>query len=430
MAVKDNDTVSKIGSHDEIVLDDESSLLGVHNEALDDTGCDNTLFRIEVSTRLIDEVDISWHAEGQYDSDTLQFTTGQVLHFLVDEVVHLEGLVDIGLELRAEESGLDLLEEELANGTLEPGSDGLGLHADAHLGNLGVAIGLQSAGKHLTESGLSGTVLTHHDDDLRVSKGTGLDVEFKASEGLLHAGVAVATVVVNHVFVASLCDAKLQRFLTETQVFGGNVTIQEDVDTFTDGCWQCDDTVDGGLSVENADEVGKVIEDGQIVLDDNDIVIGAEQTADLAGGSETLLDIQEGRRLVKHVHIGLLDADKRDGETLQFSTRELSNVTVEDVSQLKLVNHLVEVLHLGAGADELADGAVGRLDSLGKLVDILGLDDGLEIVFQDLCEVVCALLASAFLVQKSVSYSGVQNHGSISRSPPSLAGCRNDRGWA
>jgi hypothetical protein len=37
LAVKDNDTISEVSGHDEIVLDDEGSLLGVHDEALDDT---------------------------------------------------------------------------------------------------------------------------------------------------------------------------------------------------------------------------------------------------------------------------------------------------------------------------------------------------------------------------------------------------------
>jgi hypothetical protein len=59
------------------------------------------------------------------------------------------------------------------------------------------------------------------------------------------------------------------------------------------------------------------------------------------------------------------------------------------VPQLELVDHLVKVLHLCSCLDEAANGAVGALDGLWDLVDILGLDDGLEVVFEDLCEVVC-----------------------------------------
>ncbi len=48
LAVKDNDLVSEIGSHDEIVLDDEGGLLGVHDESLDDTAGNDTLFGVEI----------------------------------------------------------------------------------------------------------------------------------------------------------------------------------------------------------------------------------------------------------------------------------------------------------------------------------------------------------------------------------------------
>jgi len=87
-------------------------------------------------------------------SYSLKFTTGQVLHLLVDKVVELEGLDNIGLELGRQESSLDLLEEELADGTLELGGDGLRLHADLHLGNLLSSVGLESTSEEAAESGL------------------------------------------------------------------------------------------------------------------------------------------------------------------------------------------------------------------------------------------------------------------------------------
>ena len=37
LTVEDNDTVGKISGHDEIVLDDKSSFLSVHDETFDDT---------------------------------------------------------------------------------------------------------------------------------------------------------------------------------------------------------------------------------------------------------------------------------------------------------------------------------------------------------------------------------------------------------
>ena len=276
------------------MLDDEGRLLGVHDEALDDAGGDDTLLGIEVRRGLVDEVDVGGHTESEDNGDTLQFSAGEVLHFLVDEVVHLEGLVDVRLELGGEEGSLDLLEEELADGTGELGGDLLGLHGDVHGGNLLAVVGLEGTGEHLTEGSLSGTVLTHHDDDFRVGELTRFDVQLEVTQGLGHLGVAVGVGLVREELLTSLTDTELQRFLTETQVLGGDVTVKEDVDTFTDRGRKGDDTVDSGLAVENADEVREIVENGQIVLYDNDVVVGTEQAADHTSGSETLLDIQEG----------------------------------------------------------------------------------------------------------------------------------------
>ena len=189
LTIKDDNTVCEVRGHDEIVLDDKGGLLGVHDEALDDTRGNNTLFGVEVRTGLVDEVDVGRDTKGQYNGNTLQFTTREVLHFLVNKVVHLERLVDVSLELWVQKGGLDLLEEELSDGTLELGGDGLRLHTDAHLGNLGVTIRLQSTSKHLTEGRLSSTIFTHHDKNLGIGKGTRLNVELEVTQGLLHAGV-------------------------------------------------------------------------------------------------------------------------------------------------------------------------------------------------------------------------------------------------
>ena len=330
LTVEDDDAVGEVGGHDEIVLDDKGGLLGVHDEALDDARGDDTLLGVEVGGRLVDDVDVGGHAEGEHDGDTLQLTTGQVLDFLVDEVVHLERLVDISLELGVDEGGLDALEEELADSTLELGCDLLGLHGNVHGRDLLVAVGLEGTCKHLTESRLTGTVLSHHDQNLGSGESAGLDLEVEVAHGLLHGRVGEALGLVDQEVLARITDTELQRLVTETQVLGGNVTVQEDVDTFAHGEGSGDHTVDGGLSVENADVVGQVVEDGQIVLDDDDVAVGSEQTADQTTSGETLLDIQEGGRLVEHVDVGLLHANHADGETLKLTTGQEVDVTVPD----------------------------------------------------------------------------------------------------
>lgn len=87
--VEDDNLVSKVCSHDEIVLDDEGGLLVVQDESSDDLGADNTLLRVKVSGRLIDQVDVGWNTKCKDDGDSLQLTTRQVLDLLVDDVVDL-----------------------------------------------------------------------------------------------------------------------------------------------------------------------------------------------------------------------------------------------------------------------------------------------------------------------------------------------------
>jgi hypothetical protein len=54
-----NHTVSKVRCHDKIVLHNEGCLLAVHDKTLDNPSTVDTLFRIKVRTRFIDQVDIS-----------------------------------------------------------------------------------------------------------------------------------------------------------------------------------------------------------------------------------------------------------------------------------------------------------------------------------------------------------------------------------
>lgn len=343
LTVKYDDTIGKISSHDEIVLDDEGSLLGVHDVSLDDTGGNDTLLGVEVGRGLVDEVDIGGHTKSEDDGDTLQFTTGQVLDFLVDEIVELQGPDNIGLELGRQESGSDLLEEELANGTLELGGDGLGLHADFHIRDRTLAIGLESTGQKSTEGGLSSSVLAHHDNNLRVGEVTRVDTESEVAKRLLDLGILESTRLVNGELISSLGNSESQGLISESQVFGGDVTVKEDVDTFTDRVGEGNDTIDGGPSVKNANVVGKVIKDGQIVFDDNDVVVVTEKRSDDHGSAQTLLDIEVRGRLIEHVDIGLLDTDGTDGETLKFTTREEVDISIQDVVQLESAGDVLGV---------------------------------------------------------------------------------------
>jgi len=56
LAIKDNDAVGEVRGHDEIVLDNKGSLLGVHDEALDDASSNDTLFGVEITVVEVSEV--------------------------------------------------------------------------------------------------------------------------------------------------------------------------------------------------------------------------------------------------------------------------------------------------------------------------------------------------------------------------------------
>lgn len=87
LSVEDNDPVGEVSGHDEVVLDDKCGLLGVHDEALDNSGGDDTLLGVKVGGRFVDNVDIGRQTQCQNDGNSLQFTTRQMLDFLVDEVI-------------------------------------------------------------------------------------------------------------------------------------------------------------------------------------------------------------------------------------------------------------------------------------------------------------------------------------------------------
>ena len=68
-------------------------------------------------------------------------------------------------------------------------------------------------------------------------------------------------------------DFERERLVAETQVLRRHKTGEENVDAFANGEGHGDDAVRPGLPVQAANEVGQVIEHGQIVLDDDDVRI-------------------------------------------------------------------------------------------------------------------------------------------------------------
>jgi hypothetical protein len=379
--INDN-TVSEVGGHDEIVLNDEGSLLSVENETLDNLGGNDTLLGVEVSRGLVDQIDIGRLAEAENKSKTLELTTRESLNLLIQQRLDFHGLGNISHELRVHPSVLDLGVEQLANRAVEGGRDLLRLVGHIELGNLVTLVRLELSGKHTDKSGLTSSVLTQQNDDFRVSELTSANLEGEVALNLLHVTIRVATVtIVLANAVDGVNNLEGQGELTETQVFGGDETSQENVDTLTNREGKGDDTINSGLTVENADEVGQVIQNGQIVLDNNNIlltngdILVSEETADGASGVETLLNVEVRGRLVEHIDVGLLDANNSNSETLQFTTRKSLDITVQNGAELEGLNQLLLIVTLVLGIENLVD---GTLNGTRDMIDVLGLDHRLN----------------------------------------------------
>lgn len=99
-----------------------------------------------------------------------------------------------------------------------------------------------------------------------------------------------------------------------------------------------------------------------------------------------------------------MDTHQTNSKTLQFTTREVFNVTIRDLSQFcklldeslasvwtehtKHIHDLIHVVELRTALDETLDLLDRTPDGTRDLINILGLDNGLQVILQNLGEVV------------------------------------------
>ena len=74
----------------------------------------------------------------------------------------------------------------------------------------------------------------------------------------------------------------------------------------------------------------------------------------------------------------------------------MAHFTIQDVIQLEIITHLRLVIKLELAIQHLGVGEV-TLDGLWDVVDILRLDEGLEVIFEHLCEIILKLRAPEVL---------------------------------
>ena len=82
-----------------------------------------TLFRVEIGGRLVNEVHVGRFTKAEGHGHTLQLSSRQVLNFLVHEVVHLQRLDDVRDELRMDVRVPDLIVEQHSHCTLGLGTN-------------------------------------------------------------------------------------------------------------------------------------------------------------------------------------------------------------------------------------------------------------------------------------------------------------------
>ena len=91
------------------------------------------------------------------------------------------------------------------------------------------------------------------------------------------------------------------------------------------------------------------------MLDSNDIRVSVKKRANCASSIQTLFHIQVRGWLVKHVHICFLHTAHGDSKALQFATRQVVHIAVQNVLQVACGNHLILVVTLQFTFKKLVD---------------------------------------------------------------------------
>ena len=112
-----------------------------------------------------------------------------------------------------------------------------------------------------------------------------------------------------------------------------------------------------------------VVEDGQVVLDHHDVLVGhatvllgsiEDEGSDQLGGRHALLDVEEGGGLVEHVAVGVTHGRRGDGEALQLAARECLDLAIDQVREVEPSGDLLPAVTLVALLEHDADRPAGH----------------------------------------------------------------------
>mmetsp|Transcript_39690 Transcript_39690/g.99360 ORF Transcript_39690/g.99360 Transcript_39690/m.99360 type:complete len:356 (+) Transcript_39690:1363-2430(+) len=174
----------------------------------------------------------------------------------------------------------------------------------------------------------------------------------------------------------------------EAEVLGGHKAREENVDAIPDAKGHGHHPIGTRLAVEHADKVGEIVQNREVMLYDDDVVVLEEEGSDGLGSLDSLLDIEVGGGLIKHVDLSLLYGNHSNGKTLKLPPREILDAASKDVVEIEVGHLIVLVSPLILCGQNLAN---DTLDRLGDVIDVLGFDDCLDGILEDLGEEVLEL---------------------------------------
>ena len=113
------------------------------------------------------------------------------------------------------------------------------------------------------------------------------------------------------------------------------------------------------------------------MLYNNNVVLRGLKTSDELRRLQSLLNIKIGTRFIKDVDLSFGDAHNHCGETLEFPSRQLFDISVIQMGKLEIVLKFFGLRNCVFLLDDLSDLA---LNSFWDLIYILQFGDGFEIV--------------------------------------------------
>lgn len=117
------------------------------------------------------------------------------------------------------------------------------------------------------------------------------------------------------------------------------------------------------------------------MLHDNDIPVISQHLSNHSGSVQTLFDIKVRTWLVEHVNVCVLHASQSNDESLELSTRKLSNLTLQYFFQFQLLYRLVIESLLVEVTKPPPHNSLVYVLLFCYRIDILDLDKCLELLF-------------------------------------------------